>query len=187
MHFKTLFSVIVASLFLTACGGGGSSSNAKKLSCSSTHSGDLIPDCDTESTMLKSGVESLDIVKGKRTETVNLNCTEGSVAGTSIADYNSGEVSIDVTGTNGDISCKMYFTSPLAKTITTQDIDELLEWGDDPADRTSTTCPDDVLDNDSSDITEDMIKSCSGSLQVDFEFTDSNEKEHEFTLKYTIK
>ena len=193
MHFKTLFSVVVASLFLTACGGGGSSlAAAKKLSCSSTHSGSLIPDCDNESAKLKSGIESLDIVKGKRTETVDLNCTDGSIAGTSIADYNTGEASFNVSGTNGTVSCKMYFKSPLVKTITTQQhIDELLEWGDDPQDPnfTSSDCPEEILDEtvSAADISEDMIKSCSGSLQVDFDFTDTNNKSHLFTLKHTIK
>jgi len=192
MRFKMLSTLVVTSLFLTACGGSDSSLSARKLSCSSTHSGDLISDCGTDSATLKSGVESLDIVKGKRTETINLNCLEGSVAGTSIADYNTGEVSISVSGTNGDISCKMYFTSPLVNTITTQqDIDELLEWGDDPQapDFISSDCPQEILDDtgSSDDITEDMIKSCSGSLQIDFDFTDTNNKNHLFTLKYTIK
>lgn len=199
MIFRTMFGLVIASTLLTACGGGSDSSSSessrsnndtKKLSCTSTYSGDLVPSCDTESASLKSGIESLTIVKGTRTKTMDIKCNEGAVVGTSIADYKSGDVRINISGIKTD-SCKIFLTAPVTKTINSQqDIDELLDWGNDPDyedPNMNSNCSKAVLDNSSSEITESMIRACSGSLKIDFKFTDADNKDHLFTLKHTIK
>jgi len=193
MHLKIIFTIIVSSLLITAC----DSNTEKKLSCTpTTHSGSLIPNCDTDSAKLESSVESLNIIKGKRTKTVDLTCNDGSIAGGSITDYNVGKTTINVSGSTS-ASCEMNFNpSPLNtnKKITTQEeIDALLEWGEDPQDASydssTSTCPEEVLDNifSPNDISDGMIQACKGSFKVDFEFTDENDINHSFTLNYTIK
>jgi len=190
MLFRIIFSLVISSLLLTACGGG--SKAKKKLSCTETSDGDLVANCKTETVDLKDGADSLVITDGTRTEKLELNCNGKTVKATTTANYLTGKIDISAEG-ESTVACDMTFTSPLDATlISNKDVMDLVEWGEDPQDPSyegsNIPCPDDVLNEDpAGDIPPEMVAQCTGYIQADYDFTDNTNKHHKFTIKYTIK
>lgn len=138
---------------------------------------------------LSDNVPSLNVTDIQKTIIVDMSCENGySVKGTRDHDFSSGKVATSGTFNGKTYSCESLYQSPLATTVTSSSLEELLEdWGDDEDDQSfiSSTCPE---DDDNDPEFNPFVVNCSGSLLTNYTITTSDPtKTHKISTKLNWK